>query len=189
MATAIVTPQRLLTAEEFAELPDDGVLKELVRGVPVPMNMPSPRHGEICLQSGHLLKVFLDSNSIGRAVSNDSGIITRRGPDSVRGGDISFYSFQRVPRDVPLPRRGYTGVPPGLVFEVRSYTDRWSEVHAKVADYLTAGVDTVVVLDEQTERGWVYRADETPVEVGPDQELVLPAPLDGWRVPLRRFFE
>jgi Uma2 family endonuclease len=135
------------------------------------------------------LKLFLGANPIGRAVSNDSGIITRRGPDSVRGGDIAFYSFQRIPATVPLARRGYTAVPPELVFEVRSATDRWSEIHAKVAEYLTAGVDTVVVLDEQTERGWVYRADETPVELGPDRDLVLPAPLDGWRIPVRRFFE
>jgi Uma2 family endonuclease len=76
-----------------------------------------------------------------------------------------------------------------VLFEVRSASDRWSQIHAKVAEYLTAGVDAVVVLDEQTERVWVYRDTENPVEVGPEQELVLPAPLDGWRVPVRRFFE
>jgi hypothetical protein len=34
MATAAVPITRLLTAEEFAELPDDGVKKELIRGCP-----------------------------------------------------------------------------------------------------------------------------------------------------------
>lgn len=188
MSAATVTPPQLLTAEEFAGLPDDGQKYELVDGVLVPMNMPTPRHGEICLQAGFLLKLFLQDHPIGRAASNDSGIVTRRTPDTVRGGDISFYSFARVPANVPLPRRGYTAVAPELVFEVRSYTDRWSQIHVKVGEYLAAGVDTVVVLDEQTERAWVYRDEDNPVELGPDQELTLPAPLDGWRVPVRRFF-
>lgn len=189
MSIATATPARLLTAEEFADRPDDGGRYELVKGVLIPMNMPSPRHGEICLQTGHLLKLFLAEHRIGRAVSNDSGVVTERGPDTVRGADISFYSYARVPANVPLPRRGYTAVAPELVFEVRSYTDRWSEIHVKVGEYLTGGVDTVVVLDEQTERAWVYRVEDNPVELGPDQELVLPAPLDGWRVSVRRFFE
>jgi Uma2 family endonuclease len=188
MATGIVTPPRLLTAEEFGELPDNGVRMELVRGVPVPMNMPFPRHGEVCVNVSYLLRRFLEDHPIGRAIGNDSGVVTERGPDTVRGADVAFYSFQRVPPG-PLPRRGYLAVMPEVVFEVRSVSDRWSQIQAKVAEYLTAGVDTVVVLDEQTQRAWVYRDTDDPVELGPDQELVLPAPLDGWRVPVRRFFE
>jgi Uma2 family endonuclease len=188
MATAAVPITRLLTAEEFTELPDDGVKKELIRGVPVPLNIPFPRHGEIYSNVNYLLRRFLEDHPIGRVVSNDSGIVTTRGPDSVRGADVAFYSFQRVPPR-PLPRRGYLSVLPEVVFELRSASDRWSQIHAKVAEYLTAGVDAVVVLDEQTERVWVYRDTENPVEVSPEQELVLPAPLDGWRVPVRRFFE
>lgn len=189
MATATLNERRLMTAEEFAAMPSNGVLKELVRGVPVPMNMPSPRHGEICLQAGFLLKQFLGSNPIGRAVSNDSGILTRRGPDSVRGADIALYGYGRLPAEIPLPKRGYAGVVPDLVIEVRSYTDRWSSVHAKVAEYLEAGVTIVIVLDEQTQRAWMYRADDEPVEFGHEDELKCPPPLDGWAVRVRQFFE
>ncbi len=189
MATATLPEQRLMSAEEFASLPSNGVLKELIRGVPVPMNMPSPRHGEICLQAGHLLKLFLGTHRIGRGVSNDSGILTRRGPDSVRGADVAFYSFERLPADRPLPARGYAGVAPDLVFEIRSYTDRWSEIHAKVAEYLEAGVGAVVVLDEQTQKAWLYRADDEPVEFQYGDRLALPAPLDAWSVRVDQFFE
>ena len=84
--------------------------------------------------------------------------------------------------------QGYAAAVPELVFEVRSFTDRWSAVHTKVAEYLAAGVNAVVVLDEQTQRAWVYRADAEPSEHGPDDELTFPAPLDGWRVAVRQFF-
>ena len=40
MSTAV--EPKLLTAEEYFELPDDGLRTELVRGVVVPRNMPAP---------------------------------------------------------------------------------------------------------------------------------------------------
>jgi hypothetical protein len=43
--------EKLLTAEEFAALPDDGRPKELVRGRVVLLNVPYPRHGDICSKS------------------------------------------------------------------------------------------------------------------------------------------
>lgn len=118
-----------------------------------------------------------------------SGIVTRRDPDSVRGADVAFYSYARLPADTPLPSRGFATVVPDLVFEVRSHTDRWSAIHEKVAEYLMAGVATVVVLDERTQRAWMYREDDDPVEFARDQRLAFPAPLEDWNVTVHQFFE
>lgn len=115
--------------------------------------------------------------------------MTQRDPDSVRRADVAFYSFARLPADKPLPTRGYTGIAPDLVFDIRSYTDRWSESHGKTAEYLEAGVGAVVVLDEQTQKAWLYRADDEPVEFGHDALLKFPSPLENWIVPVRQFFE
>jgi Uma2 family endonuclease len=179
--------EKLLTAEEYGELPDNGQPTELVRGRIVPLNMPAPRHGEICVVTIYLLKRFLEDHPLGRVVSNDSGVITERDPDTVRGGDVAFYSYQRVPPG-PLPR-GYLPVVPELVFEVRSPTDRWGAILAKVAEYLEAGVGLVCVLDEATSSAHVYRSDE-PVQVfAAEQELLLPEVLPGFRAVVGRFFE
>jgi Uma2 family endonuclease len=179
--------ERLLTAEEYGRLPDDGQPTELVRGRIVTLKMPFPRHGEICVQTAYLLRRHLDEKPLGRVVSNDSGVITERDPDTVRGADVAFYSYERVPRG-PLPRR-YLPVVPELVFEVRSPTDRWSQILAKVVEYLEAGVTLVCVLDEMTETARVYRADQPEHVFTADQELVLPEVLPDFRVPVRRFFE
>jgi Uma2 family endonuclease len=189
MTTATQPHVRRMTAAEFASRPTDGVRKELVRGTEIPMNMPSPRHGEICAQLVFLLKLHLTHHPAGRVVSNDSGIITQTDPDTVRGADIAFYSYARLPADTPLPMRGYAGVVPDVVFEVRSYTDRWSALHTKVAEYLAAGVTAVAVLDEQTQRAWVYSADDEPREFDHADPLRLPPPLDGWQVNVNQFFE
>jgi len=180
--------EKLLTAEEFARLPDNGQPMELVRGRIVLLNMPRPRHGEICAQIVYLLRRYLDDHPAGKVLGNDSGVITERDPDSVRGPDIAFYSFAHLPPG-PLPYDSYLAAPPDLVFEVRSHSDRWIELQAKAAEYLQAGVKVVCVLDPPTETVLVCTADAGPRTLSGDQELTFPGLLDGFQVPVRRFFE
>jgi Uma2 family endonuclease len=179
--------EKLLTAEEYRLLPDDGQRTELVRGRIVPMNMPAPRHGQICGKLIRLLGRFLDEHDLGHLISNDAGVRTERDPDTVRGADVAFYSYQRLPRG-PLPQ-GYLDVVPELVFEVRSPTDRWRDVMVKVIEYLDAGVTAVCVLDPEVESARVYVLTPQDRVITPDQELTLPEVLPGFRVPLRLLFE
>src|SRR5262249_30445765 len=162
------------------KLPDNGQPTELVRGRIVPMNMPAPRHGEICVRVVRIVGRFLDDHDIGRLVSNDSGVVTERDPDTVRGGDICYYSYTRVARG-PLPR-GYLPVVPELVFEVRSPGDSWADILIKVGEYLRAGVVLVCVLDDRTESARVYRLDQPEQVFNADQELTLPEVLPEFRV-------
>ena len=151
------------------------------------MNLPAPRHGQICAKVVRLIGNFADENHLGHVVSNDSGVRTERGPDTVRGGDVAFYSYARIPSG-PLPQ-GYLPVVPELIFEVRSPTDRWSAILAKVAEYLSAGVTVVCVLDQTTERCHVYRNEEEMQTFSSDRELTLPDVLPELHLPVRRFFE
>jgi Uma2 family endonuclease len=183
----MATAEALLTAEEYALLPDNGQPTELVRGRIIPLNMPFPRHGQICAHIAYMLKRYMEANDIGHVVSNDSGVVTERDPDTVRGADIAFYSYARVPRG-PLPRR-YLPVPPDLVFEVRSPGDSWREVLTKVVEYFNAGVRVVCVMDEKTETARVYYPDEPEKVFRAGEELVLPEVLGDFRVPVQRFFE
>jgi hypothetical protein len=59
----------------------------------------------------------LDRHDTGRLVGNDSGVVTEHEPDTVRGADVAYYSYERIPRG-PLPRGRYLTVMPELVFEV-----------------------------------------------------------------------
>src|SRR5438132_6290556 len=109
--------QRLVTAEEFGRLPDAGRITELVRGEVVEVNMPYPRHGQICARIAYLIQRFLEDHPLGHVITNDSGVVTVRGQDTVRGADVAYYSFSRVPPG-PLPRGQYLAVVPELLFEV-----------------------------------------------------------------------
>jgi Uma2 family endonuclease len=149
-----------LTAEDYLRLPKTGQPTELVQGQVVPMNRPAPRHGEICAQVVYLLRRYLEQNDRGRVVCNDAGVVTARDPDTVRGVDVAFYSYARMPRGSLPP--GYLSEAPELVFEIRSPSDRWRDILEKVTGYFNAGVLLVCVLDPQTQMAYVYHPDQPP---------------------------
>ena len=187
MATATQPPQTLLTAEEFARRPDPGYPEELVKGRIVTMPPPGARHGQLCAQIVFLLRLYLQDHDLGHILSNDSGTVTERGPDSVRGPDVSFYSYAKLPKG-PLPD-GYPAVPPDLVVEVLSPHDRWPKVLTKVTEYLNAGVAVVCVLDPERRTLHLYEGDQPPRILGGDDELTFPALLGDFRVRVGQLLE
>jgi Uma2 family endonuclease len=175
-----------LTAEEFGARPDPGSPEELVRGRIVTLLISTPRHGQICGETNRILREYADEHDLGHVLCNDSGVITERDPDTVRGADVSFYGYAKVPRG--KIRKGYLDVVPDLVVEVRSDDDRWVEILAKVKEYLEAGVVVVIVLDPEPEEAYIFRADQPPRHLGLDEELTVPDLLGDFRVAVRRFF-
>ena len=139
------------------------------------------------MTTAYLLKQFVDEHDLGHVLSNDSAVITERDPDTVRGADIAFYSYDRIPKGKLA--YDYLPQPPNVVFEVLSKDDRWSKVNKKVGEYLDVGVDVVCVLDPMKEQLHLHRNDQPPVMLAGDDELSLPRPLDGFRIAVGRFFE
>ncbi len=175
------------TAEQFCQRPDPGHPEELVRGRIVRMPPPNRRHGQVCGQTNFLIRQYVEEHDLGHVLSNDSGVITERDPDTVRGADVAFYSYARLPKG-PLPQ-SYGPEVPELVVEVRSPGDRWPDVLAKVTEYLNAGVVVVIVLDTVPRTAQVYRVDEPPRTLQADDELTVPDLLGDFRVAVRRFFD
>jgi Uma2 family endonuclease len=183
---AIIAPDKLLTAEEYGELPDLGRPTELVRGLIVDMNVPYPRHGQVCAQIAYLLRRYLEDHDIGHVITNDSGVVVERGPDTVRGLDVTFISYQKAAKG-PLPRK-YFDVAPELLFEVRSPDDRWGKILQKVGEYLTAGTEVVCVVDPDSETVQLHFADKPTETLSGNDELSFPNLLPGFKVPIQRFF-
>jgi Uma2 family endonuclease len=183
----MATVQSLLTAEQYATLPDLEGHHELVRGEIVYMNMPSFRHGRICAKIARLLGYYVDLNDLGHILSNDSGVITRRSPDTVRGADVAFYSYAIVPKGTD-PRL-YAPNPPELVFEVKSRDDRWPKIHEKVAEYLEVGVRIVCVVDPETETVAIHHAERPVQSLTSADVLRFPDVLGDFELPVTNIFE
>ena|SRR5579863_1224339 len=177
----------LLTAEQYLKLPDTDRPTELVRGKVVTMNVPAQLHGYVCSTVAWFLRSYVVPRELGRVMTNDSGVITERDPDTVRGADVAYYSFERLPKG-PLPSK-YVPVVPELVVEVLSPDDRWSKVHAKVAEYLNAGVSVVCVIDPKTESAHLYYPDQPERALDKTQDVAFPEILGDFRVPVGKLFE
>lgn len=183
------TPSPILTAEEFFADESSGDWCELVRGKVAMLRPPGAQHGAICASVGYELMLFLEEHALGRGVCNNCGVITERDPDTVRGPDIAFYSFDRIPRG-PTPT-GYPASAPDLIFEVLSPDDCTREMTVKVGEYLAAGVRAVVLVNPEKTTVTIYRPDdERPATMLRDEETFsLPEILPGWELPVSRFFE
>ena len=151
----------LMTAEDFLRSGSETDRFELVRGELAPMPPPGDKHGLVCMNIGHILNSYVDRIGYGFVLGNDAGIITRKSPDTVRGVDVSLF-LRPEWADGRAPE-GYTDVPPDLAVEVRSPGQSWSEVTAKVAEYLAMGVKMVWVADPKTRRVTVFTPEEEPV--------------------------
>ena len=177
---------RLLTAEEYGRLPNDGRLTELVRGRIIELNRPFTSHGFYMNRIDYLMTQFVEQHRIGRIVVGDAGMVTQRDPDTVRGPDLAFYSYQRIPSG-SLPD-GYWPASPELVIEIRSESDRWKDILQKVAEYLSANVLSVAVIDPARQQVHLFSDTETTVLNATDL-LTFPEVLPGFEVVVGRLFE
>src|SRR5207249_1558990 len=112
--------------------PDNGSQLELVRGEIVVMPPPKGRHGLICAQIAWLLKNLVTPKKLGWVVSNDTGIVLERDPDTLVGPDVAFWSIKRQPN----PPEHYFEIPPDIAVEVLSPSDRRKDVREKIRNYI-----------------------------------------------------
>jgi Uma2 family endonuclease len=184
VATQSVEP--LLTADQFMELADDGRNLELVRGKVIEMSPPYFLHGIVCSNINRHLGNFGHESGHGYALCNDTAVKTMTGPDTVRGADVSYFSYARFPIDpsVILP-----AIPPDLVVEVASPGDRRGEILTKVGEYLNVGVMVVWMVYPKTRRIVIYRGgDQEPIVCMNSDILENMPELPGFRCAVADFF-
>jgi Uma2 family endonuclease len=184
---ATVAQPKLMTAEEFMAADLGEGRFELVRGEAVEVPPAMPEHGRTCANALFVLETYGRQSGFGYALSNDTAVVTERGPDTVRGADVCFYSHARWPRS----QLGNTlpPVPPDVAVEVVSPGDRRGEIHRKIGEYLDAGVLLIWVVYPKRRRVAVYRHDEEEPTVFKEDEFLENFPeLPGFRCPVSDFF-
>jgi Uma2 family endonuclease len=180
------TTKTLLTAEEFMDRYSGDGSYELVRGEVVELAPGMPDHGRVCVRVGFELESYGRQSGFGYALSNDTAVVTERGPDTVRGADVSFFSHARLPR-ASLGSQ-LASVAPDLVVEVYSKSNRPGEMRKKINEYLDAGVLMVWVVYPERRTVNVYRVAE-PVVLNETDVLENLPELPGFSCPVAAFFE
>lgn len=180
---------RLLTAADLSRLPTDlpsgDVKYELSNGRLGIMNPAGRTHG---VMQKRIIGAFLSQaewQGLGEVFA-EVGVILWRNPDSVVGPDVAFFHASALP--LKESREGYLETIPDLVAEVRSKNDSVAELEQKTADYLTAGVKLVWIVDPFKQTVTIH-AGQSSTEV-----LVIGSTLTGgtvlpdFRLPLAELF-
>lgn len=183
------TVARLMTVDEFWEFthrPENEHRNfELHRGKVIEMPSPTKRHGYVCCRAGYLLTRYSEDKQFGYAVTNDSGVILDEEPATVVGPDVAF--FREAKRFDELEEKWSEEVPL-LVVEVMSPSDRMRDTLAKVAEYLTAGVAKVWLVNFEERFVAVFRTDGVPVTLGESDTITCEDLLPGFACRVGEFF-
>ena len=154
----------LMTAEEFfdwANRPEnsdrrleleDGRVIDLDAGRTADMPSPGELHGAICAVVVYLLQAHCYGRSCGRVVSNDTGLLVRRRPDTIQGADVMLFDAARAIGDL---NTGYPTEIPVLVVEVYSPSDRPGRLTRRISRYHAHGIPLV----------WVVYPEDLQVDV------------------------
>lgn len=154
--STFIATKALLTADDLFHLAIPNRRTELVRGELVIMEPSGGEHGEISSAVAALLRPFIKQHQLGKAYSAETGFILSRNPDTVRAPDFAFISNARLPQTEPI--KGFIPIAPDLAVEIVLPSDRISEVHAKVCEYLEAGTRLVWVIEPGLRTVTVYRS-------------------------------
>ncbi|MCS7072486.1 MAG: Uma2 family endonuclease, partial [Anaerolinea sp.] len=105
------TRERLYTVEEFAALPGDGPLRELIQGRIVDVPPAGTDHSLLAALFVRLIGNFIDDRRPGIVTGEQGGYLLSE--DTVRAPDAAFMSQERLRKRGPYAVGG-----PDLVIEV-----------------------------------------------------------------------
>ncbi len=178
-----------MTLEEFDALPDDGLKHELNKGELVTMTFPNWGHNRVIRRIFLILNEFLRTHPLGEILLPDAGyLLSGPGePPTLRGPDLSFITRERSAQLGDSTKLAHGA--PELAVEVVSPSDRANELLEKVAQYLTAGGQTVWVVYPEDREVRVFEASGAIRILRGDDIIDAPVLLPGFSTPVSAFFE
>lgn len=153
-----------VTIDEFRTRYVDVPFFELERGEVVHLTAGGWKHSAICARVAFILGKWTQTTGLGRVLTGEAGIVTSRDLDTVRGVDVAYFSFERVPQG--KEPESFSEVAPTLAVEVVGKGQGWKKMTEKAAEYLRLGADRVWVIDPLRNTRHVCTSDAPPQEYG-----------------------
>jgi len=126
------------------------------------------RHGVIAVRIAARLLSFVEAHGLGYVFA-ETGCITARDPDTVRGPDVSFVSFERLGGQA-LPE-AFLPFAPDLAVEVISPSERTKQIREKVRNWFAGGARRVWLVYPRSRNVYVLRSPTDVHILGPEDTL------------------
>jgi Uma2 family endonuclease len=179
-----------VTTEELLAMPDDGVVREIIRGAlrESPMTTRSGPHCLAMSNLAFLIGAWLRQQPLprGRLYTGDARARTERDPDTFVGIDLTYLNPEQASRNAP--DAPFIDGPPVLVVEILSPSDTIEGIGEKVREYLDAGVALVWEVNPLFQTVTVHRPDARPVLFNIDQDITAEPHLPGFRAAVAEIF-
>jgi Uma2 family endonuclease len=186
---SIATDPQFMTVEEFLEISDDGISRELIHGEVRErgMTIHNRFHARATTKLARFLDEWLDGQPEprGEILTGEAGFRLRGTKDSLVGSDLAYVSATLM-GETEAGKLIYDG-PPIMAVEILSPSDTHRDVVEKVALYLEAGV-IVWEVDPDFRRVSVHRPGQLSITFYMNHELTTEPELPGFRVLVASLF-
>ena len=176
-----------VTAQQLAEMPQDGKRYELIQGKLHMMSPSRNEHGRITVRLTWRIAQHVEREDLGVVFAAETGFLLQTNPDTVRAPDLAFVTKARQTAAGSV--EGYWPGAPDLAVEVVSPNDSFSEVEEKTLAWLAAGARVVWIVDPRQRHVTVYRDRDDIVVLDRDATLAAPDLFPGWQVRVGEIFE
>jgi len=130
------------------------------------------------------LAFWTRSDGRGKAYSSSAGF--KLPNSSVRAADAAWVSHRRLNAVSAEERKGYWPVCPEFVIEVRSESDKLSELRAKMEEWIANGAEVAWLIDPIDRSVTVYRPGDSPEEHVNPSSVQGTGPIAGFELVLQR---
>ena len=169
-----VLEKKIYAYEDLNSLPEGNY--EIIDGERRDMTPTGFEHGDLESIFSELLKNLRDKGYI---AVGEVGIVIKKSPFRLRAADVVYISKERSPQKP----KGMLEIPPDLIIEIVSESNTQWEITDKIKDYLSIGVERIILVDPQTETVNIYQKGKREVLLyGFEEEFEL---MDGLRVKLK----
>ena len=178
-------PDRLYTAQDLADMPDDGKVYELHNGVLIEVAGSKYRQSQLAVWLAHLILSFIEQQNLGGEMTGADGTAVLN-EFNTRIPDVSYISAERVKMQ---DKDSYLQGAPDLAIEVVSPSNSDLEMQQRAAEYLLAGALLVWIVNPVKLTIDVYRPHGARTVLTIDDTLDGGEVLPGLALPLRKVFK
>ncbi len=158
--------KQIFTYDDITRLPEGNY--EIIDGERYDMTPTGFEHGEFEWRLAEFLNRHLKDK--GYVAVGEIGVLIKRKPFRLRAADVVYISKEKA---LQKPK-GILEIPPDLIIEIISETNTAWEMTDKVKDYLSIGVERIILVDPQTQTVSLYqKGKKEAILYNFDEDVVL----------------
>ncbi len=177
-----------MSTEEFLQLPDDGIERELIRGEvrEIGVTIRNKFHSRCLARLTMALEAWAEKRADLAILAGDAGFQLQRDPDTSVGIDLAIAPASLV--DSTESDSSIVQGVPIVAVEILSPSDTQGRIREKTQLYLRSGVSAVWLVDPEEKTVRIHRAGRPPEQFNESEVIINSAELPGLEVNLARVF-